>query len=97
MFTLCSHEKDFALSTSKMLRIAAALSCAGALTLASTPVAAAASATASTSDGRSTYTRTISNTTPVADDIITYTQTFSRSSGNDYIYEWENRVKPRVL
>ena len=92
MFTLCSHEKDFALSTSKMLRIAAALSCAGALTLASTPVAAAESATASTSHGNSTYTRTISNTTPVDGDIITYTQTFSRSSGNDYIYEWENRV-----
>ena len=80
------------MTSSKIFRASAAIACVSALALVNAPAAFADSASASHTDSRSVYTRTISDTTPRPGDIITYTQTFTTTSGNDYIYEWRNEI-----
>lgn len=80
------------MTSRKPLRIATTVACTSAVALLSAPIAIAASATETHTDSRSVYSRTVSNTTPALGEIITYAQTFTTTSGNDYIYEWKNNV-----
>lgn len=80
------------MTSRKTLRITTAVTCASAFALMSAPAALADSATETHTDSRSVYSRTVSNTTPAPGEIITYSQTFTTTSGNDYIYDWKNNV-----
>lgn len=80
------------MTSRKTLRITTAVACASAFALLSAPAAMADSATATHTDSQSIYSRTVSNTTPAPGEIITYAQTFTTTSGNDYIYDWKNNV-----
>ena len=65
---------------------------AGALALSGTGVAGAATGTTTWADYYTTFTRTVSNTTPDAGDIITMTTKFQRTNGTEeYLYNIKDR------